>query len=200
MKLKQRIYCIEGHHDWGDREVEPSVEPMLQLLQRMGLWDYARRDCATRDELEFWIAHEWNRRCKKRSILYFAAHGDPGLIWLSEEHVSIHGFPDGSLKCEGCLVHFGACKVLADEDIVRKFMNDTKAPCVTGYGAEVGWTTVDWAPALAIELMLFSSIKRETINFADGRSVKSLRKIVEKIKEDPLFVNCKFDLFTKWDK
>ena len=32
MKLEKRIYCIEGHWDYGRREIEPSVEPMLKLL------------------------------------------------------------------------------------------------------------------------------------------------------------------------
>ncbi len=43
MKLEQRIYCIEGVWDYGGREVEPSVEPLLEMLRRQGQWDYIRR-------------------------------------------------------------------------------------------------------------------------------------------------------------
>lgn len=44
MKLEQRIYCIEGVWDYGAREVEPSVEPVLEMLGRQGQWGYVRRD------------------------------------------------------------------------------------------------------------------------------------------------------------
>ena len=27
MERKKRIYCIEGVHDWGKGQVEPTVEP-----------------------------------------------------------------------------------------------------------------------------------------------------------------------------
>ena len=47
MKFEQRIYCIEGVWDYGAREVEPSVEPLLDMLRRQGFWAYVRRDCAT---------------------------------------------------------------------------------------------------------------------------------------------------------
>ena len=68
MRLERRIYCIEGHWDYGKRTAEPSVEPMLKLLSDMGEWDYARRDCATKEEMKYWIEHEWCR-CKHGSIL-----------------------------------------------------------------------------------------------------------------------------------
>ncbi len=77
MKLEQRIYCVEGIWDWGNREVEPSVEPMLQQMRNMGLWPYVRRDCATEQELEFYLKTEW-WRCKLGSCLYLAAGEDHG--------------------------------------------------------------------------------------------------------------------------
>ena len=85
MKKDLRIYCIEGHWDYGNRQVEPSVEPMLKLLQGMDLWNYARRDCATIDEMIYFIDAEW-ARCNSGSILYVATHGKPGVVFLSEQH------------------------------------------------------------------------------------------------------------------
>lgn len=29
MQRKKRIYCVEGVHDWGNDQIEPTVEPML---------------------------------------------------------------------------------------------------------------------------------------------------------------------------
>ena len=45
MKKERRIYCIEGHWDYGNTEVELSVEPILQMLQKHGVWNYTRRHC-----------------------------------------------------------------------------------------------------------------------------------------------------------
>ena len=74
MRKAQRIYCIEGHHDWGNRAIEPTVEPMLQLLRSTGYWeDYVHRKCATANECYFYLEREWNR-CRDGSILYFASH------------------------------------------------------------------------------------------------------------------------------
>ena len=52
MTLEKRIYCIEGVWNYGDREVEPSVEPLLDMLRRQDLWAYVRRDCATTGEFK----------------------------------------------------------------------------------------------------------------------------------------------------
>lgn len=75
LDTKKRIYCIEGVHDWGDGEVEPTVEPMLELLQRMGYWDYLHRTCGTMEELEYRLKTEWQECCEKGSVLYFCTHG-----------------------------------------------------------------------------------------------------------------------------
>ena len=58
MTLEKRIYCIEGVWNYGDREVEPSVEPLLDMLRRQDLWAYVRRDCATTGELKHYLYHE----------------------------------------------------------------------------------------------------------------------------------------------
>ena len=203
--MKRHIYCIEGHHNWEHGEVDPSVEPMLQLLQSMGQYSYARRNCATQGEWNFWIENEWNE-CPEGSILYIAAHGIPGFVELANETpVSIHGLSYGKLKCEGCLVHFSACSVLADkeEDNVRKFMSGTGASYVTGYGADIGWADIKWAPALALELILFSSIHENEIHLDDERkngvSKRKLKEIAKEIKRNTSFKKCDFKLFTKWD-
>ncbi len=93
MKLKQRIYCIGG------------------------VWDYARRDCATIPELKHYLTHEW-RRCKVGSVLYLATHGDQGEIYLSEgERLGLDTLA-GLLEegqCKDRLVHFSGCGVLGGD-------------------------------------------------------------------------------------
>ncbi len=205
MKKEQRIYCIEGVWDYGGREVEPSVEPMLEMLRRQGQWAaYARRDCATTEEFKHYINHEWCHRCKTGSVLYIASHGSEGGIRLSDDHpLGLDTL--GELlaeSCEHCLVHFGGCEVLGgDEDTVRRrvktFLEKTWAMGVSGYSVETGWTGT-WAPALGLELMLFSSIKEEGIQLEDGRHFPALRRVVKGLRER--FDDCGFDLFTRTDE
>ena len=204
MKLKQRIYCIEGVWNYGDREVEPSVAPMLEMLKSQDRWTCARRDCATTEEFKHYIKHEWCKRCKMGSVLYIASHGSEGGIWLSDGH-SLGLDTLGDLleeSCEHCLVHFGGCEVLGgNEDLVRhrvrKFLEKTGAVGISGYGVETGWTDT-WAPALALELMLFSSISPKDLQLENGRHFPALRRIVESLQTR--FDDCEFDLFTRTDE
>ena len=203
MRKEQRIYCIEGIWNDGHRKVEPSVEPMLEILRRHELWNYARRDCATTGEFKHYIEHEWCDRCKEGSVLYIASHGSEGVIRLSDDHSlgvdTLGDWLEGS--CEDCLVHFGGCEVLdGDEDTVgrrvKTFLDKTGAMGVSGYAVETGWTG-RWAPALNLELMLFSSIKEEEIQLENGRHFQALRRIVEDLRDR--FRDCGFNLYTRTD-
>ena len=147
MKLAKRIYCVEGVWDYGDRAVEPSVEPLLDMLRRQDLWDYARRDCATTAEFKHYLSREWSR-CRTGSVLYLATHGDQGAIWLSDDECL--GFETlgellASDQCEDCLVHFGGCNVFAGDEHatnrrIKAFLAKTGAMGVSGYAATIGWT------------------------------------------------------------
>ena len=69
---------------------------------------------------------------------------------------------------------------------------------VSGYAAEAGWTDALSAPAGALELMLFSSIKSQGIDLSKGRHFKALRKVVESLRDK--FTDCQFDLYTRLDQ
>ena len=206
MKLEKRIYCIEGHWDYGEEQVEPSVEPILQMLQKLGQWSYARRDCATQSELEFWLENEWNECCAEGSILYIASHGSEGCIWLgSEDHpVSLHQLAEkGTLNCGRSLVHFGGCQILAGpkgEAAAQDFMMRTGASFVTGYTEEVYWASEQWAPAVALDLILFSSIWELKGFSLTGpkrikNSVEPMEELINRLKENDIFEKCGLKLF-----
>ena len=138
MESEKRIYCVEGVHDWGAGEVEPTVEPMLELLQRLGYWHYLHRTCATMAELEFRLKTEWNEWCKKGSVLYFFTHGGPDQVWLSDDQVvgllTLKEWigDDGSA---GCHIHFGGCDTFTDgEGNLKDLLDYTQAASVSGYG------------------------------------------------------------------
>ena len=197
MKLDTRIYCIEGHWDYGNREVEPTVEPILQMLRAMNQWNYARRDCATTEEAHYFLDREWDR-CKQGSILYFATHGEPGQIWLSDKQPLSLDTLSAKVDCTSRLIHFGGCQILAiEEDRVRECMKKTGAIAISGYTEDIGWTDTNWPPALALELMLFSSIFAKEINLTDGRSARKLIPLAIDLKKR--FPECGFNLYTKWD-
>ena len=197
MKREKRIYCIEGHWDWGEEEVEPSVEPMLQVLRGLGYWQYARRDCVTEEEMRYWLNHEW-KLCAKGSVLYLATHGEESKIVLSDK-VSVHmttiGDWLGNGKCPNCWVHFGGCNVLEleDENIIKEFMTQTGATVVSGYAVETGWIDTANAPALALELMLFSSA--HDVKIENKTSRPRLHPIADDLK--CRFKECGFRLHTK---
>lgn len=205
MKLERRIYCIEGHWDYGKKEVEPSVEPILQMLQKYGVWNYTRRDCATRQELQYWLKHEW-KRCKPGSILYIASHGSAGCISLDDKYdIDVLQLADWVSECRSdCKdkwIHFGGCEIFAGktgDEAVWEFMHRTEASCVTGYSKTTGWLDMKYRPALALELMLFASAA--DIEFGDGRSVKRpMHKIENDFNDNKIFEDCGFRVLTKWD-
>ena len=190
------IYCIEGHwHESNDPSAEPSVEPLLQMLQRRGLWNYVRRNAATADELFYWMRTEWDK-CAYGSILYFATHGDAGEIWLGSESSS--GVPIEKLAMEidsdKCLVHFSGCSTLAcGEERTRHFMEKSGAAAVSGYRKDVGWTSRSLPPAALCDLMLLSVIRDERIDLTHGGSRKRLLNLKEELQKR--FYDCDFDLY-----
>ena len=191
MQLEKRIYCIEGHWNYGKREVEPSVEPILQMLQGLGQWPYARRDCATTVEMSYWIDHEWNR-CREGSVLYLATHGEEGRISLSDRHsVDVAGI---NADCTNRWVHFGGCNVLSvQEDRIGELMYKSGATVVSGYTVETGWADITLPPAVALELLLLSSAY--SVQLGDGRSRRRLKGIADDLNDR--FPDCGFRLHTK---
>ena len=203
MKLEQRIYCIEGVWAWGDREVEPSVEPLLEMLRRQGQWSYLRRDCATTAELKHYLDSEW-ARCRMGSVLYIATHGGQSTISMSEgQDLGLDTLGEWLAgQCEHCLVHFSGCEVLGGRkrtvhQRIKTFLDKTGAMGVSGYGAEVGWTDASWAPAAALELLFFSSIREQKIDLEVGRHFRRLNRIVRNLQGR--FRDCEFDLYTRRD-
>lgn len=202
MKKTKRIYCIEGHWNYGKREVEPTVEPMLALLQQWDQWDYMRRDCVTLPEFQFYLKNEWSR-CTAGSILYIASHAyETGFTLSEDEHVELNQLAawlegiDG--RADNCLVHFGGCDIMsAGEREIRKFMERTWAMGVSGYRVEGDWVNLD-RPTLALDLMLFSAIAEEGTDLANGKQYGKLVRIKESLQKR--FADCEFELYHRLER
>lgn len=199
MECKKRIYCIEGVHDWGEGEVEPTVEPMLELLQKLGSWEYLHRTCATAAELKYRLKTEWDGYCDKGSVLYFFTHGDRDQIWLQDEDegiglLTLKEWPN----CEGCHIHFGGCDTFSKGDHnLKDLMDYTNAVSVSGYATQSGW--LDWsAPAILLELQLFWHLGDVNIARNTKDRPQKLRNIKKAIAGR--FPDCKFDMLVRRSK
>lgn len=162
----KQIYCIEGVYIDGMPEAQPSVRPFLEQLRSQYLWNFSCRDCATVGEFRYYLEKEWPN-CDAGSILYISAHGFPeGLELSSGEKIAITTIKQHLADtCSGCLVRFSGCSVFANGDaFVDDFMDVTGAMGVSGYENDVGFLDYNWAPSIALELVMFGTIASEGIN------------------------------------
>ena len=194
MKKAKRIYCIEGHLEWGNREIERTVEPMLQLLRGTGYWeDCVYRRCVSVDECRFCLETEWER-CGDGSILYFATHGGPGEVWLSGapgeprcQVVALDTIAAWGIDCGSSLVHFGCCSVFAGngtndgEAKVRAFMKATDAAYASGCAVDADWLEINAPPALALELTFFGSISALGVDMSNGMHAARMGNLAENL-------------------
>lgn len=201
MNEQINIYCIEGVHDWGEGELEPSVAPMLDLLRSTGYWEHiVHRTCGTNDELKYRLEAEWPW-CKKGSVLYFSTHGAKDQIWLENVQTEVVGLTElkeyiGENQAAGRHIHFGGCGTFSGNDHnVKTLMKYTGATSVSGYAAEeVGWLERR-KPALALELLFFGRLSEVNL----GRNTQTRSKALSKIRDDiqQRFPECKFDMYVR---
>jgi len=236
-------YCIESSWEYRyprrEPHREPSVEPMLGMVESAYGAPYRRRNAATVREMLYWMGTELpeirgraqnNKNVDDCSIIYFATHGGPGVVYLSGdtgecedgEYIRVTELPDrlGKGFAHGCLVHFSGCHVMDsspeepeehdDEELsdakLLEFMRRSGASVVSGYKGHAGWTDFCFRngvlvpgapPALALELLLFSSIRAMGIYLDHHTSVESrLLPLARKLQK--CFPECGFRLRTRW--
>ena len=196
MEKKKRIYCIEGVHDWGTGTVEPTVEPMLELLQRIGHWDYLHRTCSTLPELQYRLKTEWHDWCDYGSVLYFCTHGSTDQIWLGDDQVvGLLTLKEWIYDAKGCHVHFGGCDTFSGgEDNLKTLIDYTEATSVSGYATDVGWLGQS-APALALELLFFGSLSDVNLVRDSQTRPEKLGVILKDVERR--FSDCKFNMLIR---
>ena len=121
---------------------------------------------------------------------------------------TLHQIAEKEINCERCLVHFSGCEILAGdkgEAAVQDFMKCTGASFVTGYTEEVSWVSEQWAPAAALDLILFSSIWEEKeIKFGGTKrtgpksiedSIEPMEQLIDRLNKNDIFKKCGLKLF-----
>lgn len=208
--MEPHIYCIEGHWDHGLGEAS-QVEGMLRMNRENGGMPYIRRNCATSDEMHFWLAREW-MLLPEGSILYIATHGAPDQIWLSGYHEGsraqveiMSALPDttGSVEMlgRGSMVHFSGCEVFRISDkALDDFMRRSGFAVVSGFTRNAGFLEGNGA-GVSLEGQLFNAIGLTANldlhllsgdnNAARGRRDR-LRELATKL--DRRFPDCGFRL------
>jgi hypothetical protein len=177
VKHNKNIYCLEGL--WNDYNLKDksSVIPLLEFLSKSNSCDYIYHDCATRNELEFFL-QKWAQKSlsHKFPILYLACHGEQERIFLNrKDFVTLNEIADILQdKCYGKVFYFGSCSTLKiDKRKIQSFLTKTNAIAAIGYQVDV-----DWMKSSACDLLVFEALQ------ADRLDSKGIEKIRNKIFND----------------
>lgn len=167
------VYCIEGLWESDVRD-KSTVLPILDVLKKRDICDYIYHDCATPEELVFFL-DQWIKPQiqKKFPILYLAFHGDKECILLVDgtpitlQQLSSH--LQG--KCTGKVIYFASCLTLQGNGRkLQTFLENTEALAVIGYKI-----SVDWIKSTALELLVLDALQ------ADKFDSKGIIKIQQKL-------------------
>lgn len=171
MRRNKNIYCLEGL--WNDYNLKDksSVIPLLEFLSKSNNCNYIYHDCATKDELKFFLK-KWAVKAisHKFPILYLACHGEQEKIFLNRnDFVTLNEI--GEIlkdKCYGKVFYFGSCSTLKiDKRKIQSFLTKTNAIAAIGYQVDV-----DWMKSSACDLLVFEALQDDPL---DSRGIVKIK-------------------------
>ena len=169
------IYCLEGIWDEDLRE-KSSVKPILELLHNNRNIDFIYHNCATAEEIEFYVCKWRQKKYNKFPILYFAFHGEKNILLLGNKKTySLDNLAEHLAgKCSKSIIIFGSCSTLAiRKNYLKKFLDKTGALAICGYLADV-----DWLPSTAFEMLILSQMQE---NEFSKRGISAIENRVNNI-------------------
>ncbi len=89
------------------------MRPVFDLLASQEYLQLVHRDVGTTAELQYYAAKMVHGRYKRFTIVHLAFHGNPGKLWVGDDHVDLEGL--ANLLGEACrdrVVHFGSCSTM----------------------------------------------------------------------------------------
>jgi hypothetical protein len=179
MAIRQKgIFCLEGIWQ-GNLKCEPSVEPLLDLLDQMAtpMRKHVHRDVGTVEEFEFYVKSWSQHRYQTHPVLYLAFHGVAGGLCVGDQRKTcgivslekIARWLDGRARRR--VIHFGSCSTLAVHgNSLHGFLTKTGALAVCGYRKDIPWTD-----SAAVDLILFQAIQDQ------ARTSRGMQKAKEKV-------------------
>lgn len=166
MKCKG-VFCLEGDW-WEDLRCPSTVEPVFDLVRQIyprGRFSYIHRGVGTREEFDRYMKIWSQQRYADHPIVYLAFHGNPRSIVLNGQKRTRGLTLDDVAntvkgRCQGRIVHFGACDTLAcDRRHLKRFLKTTGALAVSGY-----CETIDWSDSAAFEVLYLTALQRFSIS------------------------------------
>lgn len=141
---KHNIICFEAEWQYNEQPKENrfnlSTAPMLNCIKEYHGCSTIYRSVLTIDNLLHYIEHFRKRTFQKYDIVIIACHGWNHAISLEGQDGYID-IIDLANKSKGFfkdkIVHFSACRTMANEEIARQFKELTGAKLVSGYQLSV---------------------------------------------------------------
>ncbi|MGC4763570.1 DUF6642 family protein [Micromonospora sp. DT46] len=161
------VFCVEGHWD-RDLTRRHSVRPTLELLDGLESLRYIHRNAVTPEQLKY-LLKEWSlRKYAAFEVGFFAFHGSPRSLWLSDSHETSLGDIAGWVagRWQGKRIYVGGCSVLRGSDAyLTDFLHETGASLVCGFTKQV-----DWIESAAFETVVLHRL----VNSGKVNSVEQL--------------------------
>lgn len=176
----KNVFCLEGI--WGETlKYQSTIEPALQLLEKHQGIRYIHRNCATTEELQYYL-NKWSLKMyADYPILYLAFHGDDNVLKLQGKVISLEElaiFLEN--KCRGRVVIFGSCSTLnINKRYIKKFLKLTGALAVCGYK-----TDIDWIKSTLHDLLIIEAFQNNEFSLRGIDSIQAkTATIASKFKE-----------------
>jgi hypothetical protein len=177
MKRNKNIYCLEGLWNDYDLKDKSSVKPLLEFISKSTSTDFIYHDCATKDELGFFLKKWAQKTISDRfPILYLACHGEQEKIFLNrKDFVTLNEIAEILRdQCYGKVFYFGSCSTLKiDKRKIQSFLTKTNAIAAIGYQVDV-----EWMISSACDLLVFEALQDDRLDS------KGIGKIRDKIYKD----------------
>jgi hypothetical protein len=188
---KKRIFCLEGLWEQ-DLTKKSTILPILELLYLNDGIEYIYRDCATREETEFYLKKWTQEKYAFFPILFLAFHGEEGVIHIGKTKYPVDHLSDILAgKCENAIIFFASCRTLGiDKRNLKKILETTHALAICGYRSDV-----DWMKSAAFELLVLNEMQLNSLTMQGADAIR--RRIIH---EYPKMVrDFNFIMLTKSD-
>ncbi|MCB0170673.1 MAG: hypothetical protein KDI62_03845 [Anaerolineae bacterium] len=171
------VFCLEGLWE-NDLKLNSSVEPVLELLNKQyPKLKYIHGDCATVEEVRFYLKKWVQKGYRDYPILYLAFHGEENRILVSGGQMELDEIAaELKDKCKNRVIVFASCSTLRiNKRLVKKFIEETGCLAVCGYRADV-----DWIKSTAFELLLIEGMQD---NEFSGRGMPAIQNYLKGVSK-----------------
>jgi len=175
--MEKKIFCLEGLWE-EDLTKKSTILPILELLYLNNKIEYIYRDCATKEEFEFYL-QKW----PLENISTFRSCYWPFMATKASSISAKHQYPIDRVseilggKCENAILFFASCKTLQiDKRKLKKVLKNIKALAICGYRNDV-----DWMKSAAFELLVLNEMQLNTLTVQGVDAIR--RRIVQEYRK-----------------